>query len=80
MAQMVKSLPAKKENEIPGVGRSSGEGNGYPFQYSCLGNTLTEESGASCSPQSLNMIELLTLSFHFWLLSLLRKLPWQRSS
>ena len=21
---------------IPGSGRSSGEGNGYPFQYSCL--------------------------------------------
>ena len=23
---------------IPGSGRSSGEGNGNPFQYSCLGN------------------------------------------
>jgi len=22
----------------PGLGRSSGEGNGNPFQYSCLGN------------------------------------------
>ena len=23
---------------IPGLGRSPGEGNGNPFQYSCLGN------------------------------------------
>ena len=25
---------------IPGLGRSLGEGNGYPFQYSSLGNTM----------------------------------------
>jgi len=25
---------------IPGLGRSPGEGNGNPFQYSCLGNTM----------------------------------------
>ena len=25
---------------IPGLGRSLGEGNGYPFQYSCLGNPM----------------------------------------
>ena len=25
---------------IPGSGRSSGEGNGYPLQYSCLGNPV----------------------------------------
>jgi len=25
---------------IPGSGRSPGEGNGYPFQYSCLENTM----------------------------------------
>ena len=24
---------------IPGLGRSPGEGNGYPLQYSCLGNS-----------------------------------------
>jgi len=27
-------------NEIPGLGRSPGEGNGYPFQYSCLENSM----------------------------------------
>ena len=25
---------------IPGLGRSSGEGNGYPLQYSCLENSI----------------------------------------
>ena len=25
---------------IPGSGRSSGEGNGYPLQYSCLENPM----------------------------------------
>ena len=25
---------------IPGSGRSPGEGNGYPFQYSCLENSM----------------------------------------
>ena len=25
---------------IPGLGRSSGEGNGSPFQYSCLENPM----------------------------------------
>ena len=25
---------------IPGLGRSSGEGNSYPFQYSCLENPM----------------------------------------
>ena len=25
---------------IPGSGRSPGEGNGYPLQYSCLGNLM----------------------------------------
>ena len=35
-----KNLPAKAENvgSIPGSGRSLGEANGNPLQYSCLGN------------------------------------------
>jgi len=28
---------------IPGLGRSSGEGNGNPFQYSCLENLMDKE-------------------------------------
>ena len=30
---------------IPGSGRSPGEGNGNPLQYSCLGMTWAEETG-----------------------------------
>ena len=29
---------------IPGSGRSLGEGNGNPFQYSCLGNPMDRGS------------------------------------
>ena len=45
MAQQVKCLPAMQEMQemqvlVPGLGRSSGEGNGYSLQYSCLGNCM----------------------------------------
>ena len=33
-------LNAGDLNSIPGLGRSSGEGNGHPLQYSCLGNPM----------------------------------------
>ena len=39
---MVKNLPASAGDAglIPGSGRSPGEGNGNPLQYSYLGNTM----------------------------------------
>ena len=39
---MVKNPPANAGDLglIPGSGRSPGEGNGNPFQYSCLGNPM----------------------------------------
>ena len=39
---MVKNLPANAGGvgSIPGLGRSPGEGNGNPLQYSCLGNPM----------------------------------------
>ena len=30
---------------IPGLGQSSGEGNGYPLQYFCLENSMDEKPG-----------------------------------
>ena len=44
---MVKNLPTMREMQvsIPGSGRSPGEGNGNPLQYSCLENSQTEEPG-----------------------------------
>ena len=46
MAQMVKNLPVMQKTwikdlgSIPGCGRSHKEGNGNPFQYSCLENPM----------------------------------------
>ena len=39
---MVKNLPANVGDvgSNPGSGRSPGEGNGIPLQYSCLGNPM----------------------------------------
>ena len=36
---------AGNPGSIPGLGRSSAEGNSYPFQYSCLRLAWTEEPG-----------------------------------
>jgi len=32
---------------IPGLGKSPGEGNGNPLQYSCLENPWTEDPGGA---------------------------------
>ena len=41
VAQIVKSMLAMWETRlISGLGRSSGEENGYPLQYSCLENSM----------------------------------------
>ena len=44
-SSVVKNLPANAGNlrdkgSIPGSGRSPGEGNGSPLQYSCLKNPM----------------------------------------
>ena len=36
---------------ILGSGRSPGEGNGNPFQYSCLGNSVDRRNLADYSPR-----------------------------
>ena len=42
---MINNLPdnagdIRDAGSIPGLGRSPGEGNGSPLQYSCLGNPM----------------------------------------
>ena len=53
---------AGDRGSIPGLGRSPGEGNGNPLQYSCLENPM--DSGAwrlqSMGSQELDMTEQLT--------------------
>ena len=46
VAQLAENLPATAGDpgSIPGLGRSSGEGNDIPFQYSRLGSPM--DSGA----------------------------------
>ena len=41
-----KNVPANvgEVGLIPGLGRSSGRGNGNPLQYSCLGNPMDRET------------------------------------
>ena len=41
---MIKILPANAgdKSSIPQSGRSPGEENGNPFQYSCLGNPMNK--------------------------------------
>ena len=49
VALVVKNLSAnagdaREKGSIPGSGRSSGVGNGNPFQYSCLGSPVDREA------------------------------------
>ena len=64
---VVKNLPAGigDMDLIPDLGRSPGEGNGYPLQYSCLENSM--DRGAWWATvlgghKELDRIERLTLS------------------
>ena len=69
MAQTVKNLPAMQETWVrfPGWGRSPGEGNGNPLQYSCLENPMDRGAwratvhGVTMSQS--DMTERLTLTY-----------------
>ena len=43
---VVRNLPGGSLDmgSVPGSGRSPGEGNGNPLQYSCLGNPMDREA------------------------------------
>ena len=77
VVQMVKNLPAmRKTRSIPVLGRSIGEGNGNPLQYSCLENTMDRETWQTTvhGVTESDRTEQLTLSFF---LSMLSKLPYK---
>ena len=48
----VSACSAGDPGSIPGWGRSLGEGNGNPLQYSCLENPMDEEPGGLQSTES----------------------------
>ena len=58
VALVVTNLPAnagdaRDVGSIPGLGRSSGEGNGNPLQYSCLEKSM--DRGAWRATQSMGL-------------------------
>ena len=69
---MVRNLPANAGDVglIPGLGRSSGEGNGNPLPYSCLKKSPPQRSLMGDGPwgrKEPDTTEQLTLSPHFTL-------------
>ena len=51
----------------PGLGRSPGEGNGHPLQYSCLENSMDREAWRATVhgvTKESDMTEQLTLTLH----------------
>ena len=52
LAQRVKASAYNEggQDSIPGSGRSPGEGNGTPLQYSCLENPMDGEALVGYSP------------------------------
>ena len=59
------SCNAGDSGSIPGSGRSPGEGNGNPLQYSCLGIPWTEKPGGLQSTGSQGRTWLSDFTFHF---------------
>ena len=81
MAQMVKNQPAKAGDldSIPGSGRLPGEGNGNPLQYSCLGNSRTEEPGRLQPTGSQKVRHDWAASLSFFLVTsymIIKRWPW----
>ena len=52
----VSACKAGDPGSIPGSGRSPGEGNGNPLQYSCLENPM--DGGAWYSPQGRKELDM----------------------
>ena len=56
---------ARDEGSIPGSGRSSGVGNGNPFQYSCLENPVDRGAWQTTVHRvSKSQVQLKQLSIH----------------
>ena len=55
---------------IPGSGRSLGEGNGYPLQYSCLENPIDRGAWRAISPWGPKKWDMTEQHFHFHIVTL----------
>ena len=57
---------ARDLGPVPGSGRSPGGGNGYPLQYSCLGNSMDNGAWlATVHGVAKNWTQLNNKHFHF---------------
>ena len=62
---------------VPGLGRSSGEGNGYSFQYSCLENSMNRGAWWATVPGiAKGWTQLSDQHFHFMYNSFQITEPW----
>ena len=63
--QRLKNLPASSGDVglIPGLGRSLGEGNGSPLQYSCLGNSM-DRGAWQATVHGVTRVDLITKYHH----------------
>ena len=52
---------AEDLGSIPGSGIAPGEGNGYPLQYSCLGNPMDRGAWCPWCPKEYDTTERLAL-------------------
>ena len=69
VALIVKNLPANAREVrdlglIPGSGRCPGEGNGNPFQCSCLENPMDQRSLADYRPQGRKELDMTEETHH----------------
>ena len=70
VALVLKNPPANSGDlrdmgSIPGSGRSPGEGNGNPLQYSCLENPQGEKSLVGYSPWGRKERDIMTASIEY---------------
>ena len=62
---MVKNPPEENLGSIPGSGRSLEEGNGYPLQYSYLGNPIDRGACGLTVCNFERRMQLVILTFYF---------------
>ena len=58
---------------IPGLGRSSVGGHGYPLQYSCLENSHGQRSLVGCSPWDCKELDVTRATRHIHTRSIIMK-------
>ena len=78
VAQTIKCLPTMRETWVqsPGLGRSSGEGNGTPLQYSCLENPMDRGAWqATVHGVAKSWTQLSNFTFTFYPLLKLSRIP-----